>query len=150
MEKTNNENMISSSMYLLIFKKPSELQIQIIRETFKEFDWQPGIAVEEIVADQLINDNLIIQFVSFKEFIEKDKKTKGITLYPETVEAVLTGKGQFFGSLFSNDIEDLETYFCYLGDASSERDEKNETIFKVGYGKYSSLDITNLKLEQLL
>ena len=30
------------------------------------------------------------------------------------------------------------------------RDEKNESIFKVGYGKYSSLDITNLKLEQLL
>ena len=48
------------------------------------------------------------------------------------------------------DIEDLETYFCYLGHASNERDEKNESIFKVGYGKYSSLEITNLKLEQLL
>ena len=142
--------MISPSMYLLIFKKPSELQIQIIRETFKEFDWEPGFAVEEIVADQLINDNLIIQFVSFKEFIEKDKKTKEITLYPETVEAVLTGKGQFFGSLFISDMEDLETYFCYLGYASNERDEKNESIFKVEYGKYSSLDITNLKLAQLL
>ena len=41
-------------------KKPSDLQIQIIRETFKSFDWEPGFAVEEIVADQLINDNLII------------------------------------------------------------------------------------------
>jgi hypothetical protein len=62
----------------------------------------------------------------------------------------LTGKGQFFGSLFSNNIDDLETYFCYLGNASNERDEKNESIFKVDYGKYSSLDITNFKLEQLL
>ena len=142
--------MISPDMYLLLFKKPSDLQIQIIRETFNEFDWEPGFAVEEIVADQLINDNLIIQFVSFKEFIKKDKKTKEITLYPETIEAVLTGKGQFFGSLYSSDIEDLETYFCYLGHASNEREEKNESIFKVGYGKYSSLEITNLKLEQLL
>jgi hypothetical protein len=62
----------------------------------------------------------------------------------------LTGKGQFFGSLFISDMEDLETYFCYLGYASIERDEKNESIFKVEYGKYSSLDITNLKLAQLL
>lgn len=137
-------------MYLLVFKKPSDQQIQIIRETFNNFDWEPGFAVEEIVANQLINDNLIIQFVSFKEFIKKDKKTKEITLYPETTKAVLTGKEQFFGTLFSSDIEDLETYFCCLGDASSERDEKNESIFKVVYGKYSSLDITNLKLEQLL
>ena len=126
------------------------LLIQIIRETFKEFDWEPGFAVEEIVADEIINDNLIIQFVSFKEFVVEDKKTKEITLYPETIEAVLTGKGQFFGSLFSNNIDDLETYFCYLGNASNERDEKNESIFKVDYGKYSSLDITNFKLEQLL
>jgi len=62
----------------------------------------------------------------------------------------LTGKGQFFGSLFSNNIEDLETYFCYLGNASNERDEKNESIFKVEYGKYSSLERTNFKFELLL
>jgi len=62
----------------------------------------------------------------------------------------LTGKGQFFGSLFSSDIKDLETYFCYLGHASDERDVENESTFKVWYEKYSSLEITNLKLEQLL
>ena len=142
--------MSSPLMYLLVFKKPSQEQIKIIKETFSQFDWEPGFAVEEIVADEIINDNLIIQFVSFKEFVLEDKKTKEITLYPETIEAVLTGKGQFFGSLFSNNIDDLETYFCYLGNASNERDEKNESIFKVDYGKYSSLDITNFKLEQLL
>ena len=142
--------MSSALMYLLVFKKPSQEQIKIIKETFSQFDWKPGFAVEEIVADEIINDNLIIQFVSFKEFVVEDKKTKEITLYPETIEAVLTGKGQFFGSLFSNNIDDLETYFCYLGNASNERDEKNESIFKVDYGKYSSLDITNFKLEQLL
>lgn len=62
----------------------------------------------------------------------------------------MTGKGQFFDSLFISDMEDLETYFCYLGYVSNERDEKNESIFEVEYGKYSSLDITNLKLAQLL
>ena len=142
--------MSSPLMYLLVFKKPSKEQIKIIKETFSQFDWKPGFAVEEIVADEIINDNLIIQFVSFKEFVVEDKKTKEITLYPETIEAVLTGKGQFFGSLFSNNIDDLETYFCYLGNASNERDEKNESIFKVEYGKYSSLERTNFKLELLL
>jgi hypothetical protein len=66
--------MILPNMYLLFFKEPSDLQIQIIRETFNDFNWGPGFAVEEIVADQLINENLIIQFVSFKEFIKKRLK----------------------------------------------------------------------------
>ena len=142
--------MNSPLMYLLVFKNPSHQQIEIIKETFSEFDWEPGFAVEEIITDEIINDNLIIQFVSFKEFFVEDKKNKEVTLYPETINAVLTGKGQFFGSLFSNNIEDLETYFCYLGNASNERDEKNESIYKVEYGKYSSLERTNFKLELLL
>lgn len=144
--------MSSPLMYLLVFKKPSHQQIKIIKETFSDYTWKPGFAVEEIVADEIINDNLIIQFVSFKEFVIEDKKTKEITLYPETVEAVLTGKEQFFCSLFfnSSNIRDLETYFCYLGNASNERDEKNESIFKVEYGKYSELNKVDTTLENLI
>ena len=142
--------MISPNMYLLVFKKPTESQVQIIRETFNDFDWEQGFAVEEIVADQLVNDNLIIQFVSFKDFIQKDEKSGKLTLYPETANAVLLGKEQFLGNLYNNDIENVETYFCYLGEASDERDIANEIFFKVEYGKYSSLEQVNKNLEDLL
>ena len=98
-------------MYLLVFKKPNESQVQIIRETFNDFDWEQGFAVEEIVADQLVNDNLIIQFVSFKDFVQKDEKSGKLTLYPETTNAVLLGKEQFLGNLYNNDIENVETNF---------------------------------------
>lgn len=55
-------------MYLLLFKKPSEKQVELIRETFSEFDWNMGFAVEEVVVDDLLNSNLLIQFVSSKAF----------------------------------------------------------------------------------
>ena len=45
-------------MYLLFFKKPTENQIAGIRNTFSDFDWAQGFAVEEVVLNELINDNL--------------------------------------------------------------------------------------------
>ena len=77
-------------MYLLVFKKPNEGQIASIRSTFSDFDWSPGFAVEEIVADDLVSNNLLIQFVSFKEFFQKDLNSDEIIIFPTSVEAALT------------------------------------------------------------
>ncbi len=137
-------------MYLLVFKKPSKSQIAIIRNIFSDFDWGQGFDVEEVVVNEVINDNLLIQFVSFKEFFQNENNE--ITLYPLTVDAVLSGKGQFLGTLLDSakEIDKLDTYFCYLGIAADNRDEKNEIAFKVEYGKYSSLNKIDLALGQLI
>jgi hypothetical protein len=137
-------------MYLLVFKKPSKSQVEIIRNTFSDFDWSQGFDVEEIVANDIVNDNLIIQFVSFKEFFQNNGNE--ITLYPQTVEAVLSGKGQFFGTLFDSGkgVEELDTYFCYLGEASEIRDLEHELYFKVDFGRYSSLTKVDTSLEKLM
>lgn len=137
-------------MYLLVFKKPSNTQVQIIRNTFSDFDWSQGFDVEEMVANDIVNDNLIIQFVSFKEFSQKTEN--GLTLYPLNVDAVLSGKGQFFGTLFDsgNGIENLDTYFCYLGEASESRDIETELYFKVEFGRYSPLNKVEISLEEIM
>ncbi len=110
----------------------------------------PGFDVDEIVANDIVNDNLIIQFVSFKEFFQKDGNE--ISLYPQTVEAVLSGKGQFLGTLFDSGkgVEALDTFFCYLGVASESRDIEQELYFKVDFGRYSSLNKVDTSLEQLM
>ena len=139
-------------MYLLVFKKPNEGQIASIRSTFSDFDWSPGFAVEEIVADDLVSNNLLIQFVSFKEFFQKDLNSDEIIIFPTSVEAALTGKGQFFGTLYSleQNIENLDSYFCYLGEASQSRHIENETFYKVEYSKYSKLNKIDTTLENLI
>jgi hypothetical protein len=139
-------------MYLLVFKKPTETQVESIRETFSNFDWSIGFAVEEIVVNDMLHDNLLIQFVSFKEFIQNDGDGDEITLFPETVEAVLTGKGQFYGALrnLAQGIEELESYFAYLGVASENRDAASEVIFSVKYDKYSTLTKSTMRLEELI
>jgi hypothetical protein len=139
-------------MYLLVFKKPSLAQIEKIRHIFSDFDWDSGFAVEELVVDEIINNNLLIQFVSAKEFFEKDDNSNDITISPTNVEAVLTGKGQFYGTLYSLDIEieKLDSYFAYLGEATENRDQKNEVIYKIEYGKYSNLVPTDIILEKLI
>ena len=138
-------------MYLLVFKKPTEDQIDSIRSTFSDFDWAPGFAVEEIVADDLVSNNLLIQFVSFKEFFQKDINSDEIIIFSTSVDSALTGKGQFFGTLYSleQNIENLDTYFCYLGEASQSRDIGNETFYKVEYSKYSILNKIDTTLENL-
>jgi hypothetical protein len=40
-------------MYLLVFKNPSSEQVEIIRDTFSNFDWSMGFAVEEVVVNDL-------------------------------------------------------------------------------------------------
>ena len=139
-------------MYLLVFKKPNEDQIDSIRSTFSDFDWSPGFAVEEILSDDLVNDNLLIQFVSFKEFFQKNLNSDEIIISPNPVEAALTGKGQFFGTLYSleQNIENLDTYFCYLGEASQSRHIENETFYKVEYSKYSKLNKIDTTIEYLI
>ena len=139
-------------MYLFIFKKPSEIQIEAIRNTFSDYDWDAGFAVEDVIANDILNENLIIQFASFKEFAFEPKNSDLITLYPNTIESVLTGKGQFFGHLLSLDlkIENLDTYFCYLGEASEQRNTGNEVFYKVEYDKYSILHKVDISLEILL
>lgn len=43
--------MSNPHMYLLVFKKPTESQIDRIRNTFSDFDWGLGFDVEKVVAD---------------------------------------------------------------------------------------------------
>ena len=139
-------------MYLLVFKNPSSEQVEIIRDTFSNFDWSMGFAVEEVVVNDLFQNNFLIQFVSSKVFIGRDSDSDELTLFPTNIEAVLTGKGQFYGELrnSSSGIENLDSYFCYLGEASDNRDSKNEVIYKVEYGKYSSLNKIDISLEKLI
>lgn len=139
-------------MYLLVFKKPSVSQIDSIKETFSNFDWSMGFAVEAIVANDMLKENLLIQFVSSKAFFQQDESSNELTLFPINVESVLTGKEQFFGTLRNLDqgIEALETYFAYLGKASEDRDIESEMIYKVEYGKYSDLQKVDLSLEELI
>ena len=139
-------------MYLLIFKNPSETQIQKIKNVFSDFDWNQGFAVEEVVVNDIVNNNLLIQFVSFKDFFVQDESSSKITIFPINVEAVLTGKGQFFGTLNDIDLEiaKLDTYFAYLGEATEGRNQINEVIFKIEYGKYSKLNPTDINLENLI
>jgi hypothetical protein len=141
--------MDNPSMYLLLFKKPSEEQVEFIRNHFKDFSWSPGLYVEDVVLDEVINDNLLIQFVSSKEFckINNDK----ISLISDTI-GVLTDKGNFFSSLYfqSLNFDLLETYFCFLGTASENRDASNEAVFKVEYANYSNLTELEISLEELL
>ncbi len=140
------------SMYLLVFKNPSDEQVETIRGVFSEFDWSMGFAAEEIVANDILKGRLLIQFVSSKVFVTKENGSNELTLFPTSVEAVLTGKGQFYGALRNADcgIENLESYFAYLGIASENRDPENEIIYKVTYDKYSSLNKVNMTLEELI
>ena len=144
--------MESPKMYLFVFKKPNEIQMQAIRNTFLDYDWDAGFAVEDVIANDILHKNLIIQFASFKEFSFEPKDSNEITLYPITIESVLTGKGQFLGHLLSLclKIENLDTYFCYLGEASEERNTENEVFYKVEYDKYSTLHKVDISLEILL
>ncbi len=139
-------------MYLLLFKKPSENQINSIRSTFSSFDWHAGFAVEDVIANDILNDNLVIQFVSFKDFINENQDSDEVTLFPNTIESTLIGKEQFLGTLLSleEEIETLDSYFGYLGNATKERNSKNEVLYKVVYDKYSMLDKLNISLENLL
>jgi hypothetical protein len=137
-------------MYLLLVKKPSADQAEIFRAAFRDFAWSQGFAVEEIVTDEIVNGDLLIQFLSFKEFFQKNEEF--ISLNPDTVESVLTGKGQFFGALYSQDIaiEEKETYFVYLGEASESRAIENEAVYQVELAKYSDLKKMDLSLENVL
>ena len=139
-------------MYLLVFKNPSDEQVDSIRSVFAEFDWNLGFAVEEIVANDMLNENLLIQFASPKVFISKEEGSDELTLFPTTVEAVLTGKGQFYGALRNLDagIENIESYFVFLGNASENRNLEDEIVYKVEYGKYSSLNKVDTPLEKLI
>ena len=48
-------------MYLLVFKNPSSEQVEIIRDTFSNFDWSMGFAVEE-VSIAIDGDNKVLKF----------------------------------------------------------------------------------------
>ena len=139
-------------MYLLVFKNPSDEQVDSIRSVFAEFDWNLGFAVEEIVANDMLNGNLLIQFASPKVFISKEEGSDELTLFPTTVEAVLTGKGQFYGALrnLGAGIENIESYFVFLGNASENRNPEDEIVYKVEYDKYSSLNKVDTSLEKLI
>ena len=144
--------MESPNMYLLVFKKPSENQINSIRSIFSSFDWDAGFAVEDVIANDILNGNLVIQFVSYKDFVNENQESDQVTLFPDTIESTLIGKAQFFGTLFSlgEEIENLDTYFGFLGDAMETRNPENEVLYKVEYDKYSILHKLNISLESLL
>jgi hypothetical protein len=139
-------------MYLLVFKKPSVNQINSIRSTFSSFDWDAGFAVEAVIANDILNDNLVIQFVSSKEFVNDNQDFDEVTLFPDSIESTLIGKAQFLGTLLSlgEEIERLDSYFGFLGNANEKRNPENEVLFKVEYDKYSILHKLNISLESLL
>ena len=60
---------INPNMYLLIFKNANTVQAAYIQNTFNDFNWGPGFDALEVVENQTINNNLIIQFVTNKKFL---------------------------------------------------------------------------------
>lgn len=133
-------------MYLLVFKNPTSAQKEFIEQTFNDYDWPRGFAVEEVVVNEILNDNYVIQFVSSKEF-DMNKLSD-----QDDLSFSLLNKEQFLCHLFFSDIEadKIPSYFGNLGSAMDERDSKNEKIYKIQYGKYSSLEEAKLSLEELL
>ena len=131
--------MMGNYCYVLLFKSPTEQQIERIRNVFSDYDWSAGFAVEEIENDELINNYLVIKFISRKSFFIHNKNE--FILDAAVVESVLTGKGQFLGHLYSLEegIEKLDSYFFYQPDEVFENDQKIEIGYKIEYGKYSKL-----------
>jgi len=137
-------------MYILIFKTLEKNQIDLITNTFNDFDWSKGFDVEEIVVNQIIGDKLVVQFVSNKQFFIEDKKSKTFKFHDENIQSVLTGKGQFYGTLFAAGISEIESYFGFLGEASNERQKEKEKIYRIKISKYSELIEEIVTLEELL
>jgi len=139
---------INPNMYLLFFKNVDTVQAAYIQNTFNDFNWGPGFDALEIVENQTINNNLIIQFVTKKQFLNIVNDNYEFT---DNIEVII-GKGQFFSSLFYTNlgIALLDSFFCYLGNANAVRDEKNEYIFKLNYDKVCNLELTKCKLTELL
>jgi len=138
----------NSNMYLLVFKNVNTAQAEYIQNTFNDFNWGPGFDALEIVENQTINNNLIIQFVSNKKFLNLINDNYE---FNDNIDVII-GKGQFYSTLFYTDlgIASLDSFFCYLGNASAVRDENNEYIFKVNYSKVCDLKVSNTKLPELL
>ena len=53
----------------------------------------PGFDVDEIVANDIVNDNLIIQFVSFKEFFQKDGNEMNLDDYTQLMKEHFSNLG---------------------------------------------------------
>jgi hypothetical protein len=127
--------------------------LEEIRRVFYDYDWDAGFAVEEVIVDDVIENKLIIQFVSRKGFnvqLEDD---------PNNILNSIIGKEQFISNLFfqltdgnpkENSLNGLEGYFCCLGLSSLTRDESREQIFEIGFSKYGELNPADVSLAAIL
>jgi hypothetical protein len=133
-------------MYLFVFKDIKDAQKIYIENSFNDYDWDRGFAVEEVVANEMISDIYFIQFVSRKPF-DLSKVSD-----PSNLAFSLLNKEQFLCQLFFSDINfnAIPSYFGYLGEATEERNPEQEKIYKIEYSKYSQLKEVNLGLEDLL
>lgn len=128
--------------------------VEAIRNTFYDYDWDPGFAVEEVVVDDILANKLVIQFVSRKDFILDDNEDLDYNLYSKVV-----GKEQFISNIFSQLLSEesdvpspkgIEGYFCFLGEAGSERAQGSEKIYKIVFSKYGELIESDMSLDTLL
>jgi hypothetical protein len=142
------------NMYLLCFyardkngiSSLSEEQIDEVRACFEDYDWDAGFAVEEVVTNEVVNRKLLIQFVSRKSFIFDNFDDLGSNIFTRMV-----GKEQFLSNLFyGGNMENVEAYFCYLGEPSDKRSKTREEIYKIEFDKFSTFTKVNCALEDIL
>mgnify|MGYP001277691735 CR=1 FL=1 len=111
--------------YSIIFSEPNQKQQDRIISIFDDYSWSAGLDVEEEVTNELIDKNYVLKFKSNKHFNNTDED------YEKNIFHCLIGKGQFFSSLFFDDLgfEDLKVEFI----------DNEENSWKVDISKYSDL-----------
>ena len=111
--------------YSIIFHNPNQEQQDRIINHFDDYSWSAGLDVEEEITNELIDGNYVLKFKSNKHFNTSDED------YEQNIYHCLIGKGQFFSSLFFDDLgfESLKVEFI----------DNNDATWKVDISKYSDL-----------
>lgn len=131
--------------YCLVVKNVNDKQQKICQEIFEDYKWESGLDVHKVIVDQLIGKNLVIQFVSHKNFdLDDDSIGKNIVHR-------LLGKDQFISNLYYTfEFDSAEAWFAVLGGASDKRDKENEVVYQIEFSKYGELQKTELSLEEII
>ena len=111
--------------YSIIFHKVNQEQQDRIKNHFDDYSWSAGLDVEEEITNDLVGGNYVLKFKSNKHFNANDED------YEQNIYHCLIGKGQFFSSLFFDDLgfESLKVEFI----------DNKENSWQVEISKYSDL-----------
>ena len=120
--------------YSIIFKSPNKSQIERISSHFEDYSWEGDFHVEEEITNKVVNGNYLIEFKSKKHFDPSDAEGEFGEIdedFEKNIYNNLIGKGQFFSSLFFDEMgfEELDVNFI----------DSDNNEWKVDISKYSDL-----------